>query len=132
MIVTRAELSARDEPVCTALYTIVVRQTIIDLRNHHQGKGSPNKAGSHDCHGSALGDAEVAVTRAAIGWPHAPFEIPADVYAGWDQKAKGSKLEGEWNAKFEAYAKAFPKKLRNSNAVWQVICQLTGNRQLMH
>jgi len=72
------------------------------------GKGSPNKAGSHDCHGSALGDAEVAVTRAAIGWPHAPFEIPADVYAGWDQKAKGSKLEGEWNAKFDAYAKAFP------------------------
>ncbi|MDO9151554.1 MAG: transketolase [Methylotenera sp.] len=72
------------------------------------GKGSPNKSGSHDCHGSALGDAEVAATRAAIGWPHAPFEIPADVYAGWDQKAKGSKTEGDWNAKFDAYAKAFP------------------------
>jgi transketolase len=54
------------------------------------GKGSPNKAGSHDCHGSALGDAEVAVTRAAIGWNHAPFEIPADVYAGWDAKVKGA------------------------------------------
>ncbi len=72
------------------------------------GKGSPNKAGSHDCHGSALGEEEVAVTRAAIGWPHAPFEIPADVYAGWDAKAKGAKLEADWNAKFDAYAKAFP------------------------
>lgn len=72
------------------------------------GKGSPNKAGSHDCHGSALGEAEVAVTRAAIGWNHPPFEIPADVYAGWDAKAKGAKLEADWNAKFDAYAKAYP------------------------
>jgi transketolase len=72
------------------------------------GKGSPNKAGSHDCHGAALGDAEVAVTRAAIGWNHAPFEIPADVYAGWDQKAKGAAAEAAWNDKFAAYAKAFP------------------------
>ena len=72
------------------------------------GKGSPNKSGSHDCHGSALGDDEVAATRAAIGWPHAPFEIPADVYEGWDAKAKGAKAEAEWNAKFDAYAKAFP------------------------
>lgn len=72
------------------------------------GKGSPNKSGSHDCHGSALGDAEVAATREAIGWSHAPFEIPADVYAGWDATAKGAKAEGDWNAKFDAYAKAFP------------------------
>jgi transketolase len=72
------------------------------------GMGSPNKAGSHDCHGSALGEAEVAATRANIGWNYPPFEIPADVYAGWDGKAKGSKLEGDWNAKFDAYAKAYP------------------------
>ena len=72
------------------------------------GKGSPNKAGSHDCHGSALGDAEVAVTRAAIGWDHAPFEIPADVYAGWDAKAKGAAAEAAWNTKFAAYKVAFP------------------------
>ena len=72
------------------------------------GKGSPNKAGSHDCHGSALGDAEVAVTRAAIGWNHAPFEIPADVYAGWDAKAKGAAAEAAWNTKFAAYKAAFP------------------------
>ena len=72
------------------------------------GKGSPNKCGSHDCHGSALGDAEVAATREAIGWPHEPFVIPADVYAGWDQKVKGAAKEASWNEKFAAYEKAFP------------------------
>ncbi len=76
------------------------------------GKGSPNKAGSHDCHGAALGEAEVAVTRAAIGWDHPAFEIPADVYAGWDAKAKGAKAEADWNAKFDAYAKAFPAEAK--------------------
>ena len=81
--------------------TLICCKTII-------GKGSPNKSGSHDCHGAALGDAEVAATRAAIGWNHAPFEIPADVYAGWDGKAKGAKLESDWDAKFAAYAKAYP------------------------
>ncbi|MEQ1598211.1 MAG: transketolase [Methylotenera sp.] len=72
------------------------------------GKGSPNKSGSHDCHGAALGLDEVAATREAIGWKYPPFEIPADVYAGWNQKDKGAKREADWNAKFDAYAKAFP------------------------
>jgi len=72
------------------------------------GKGSPNKSGSHDCHGSALGEAEVAATRAEIGWSAEPFVIPEDVYAGWNQKDKGAKRESDWNAKFDAYAKAFP------------------------
>jgi transketolase len=72
------------------------------------GMGSPNKSGSHDCHGSALGEAEVAATRANIGWAHEPFVIPADVYAGWDAKAKGAAAEAAWNDKFAAYAKAFP------------------------
>lgn len=72
------------------------------------GMGSPNKSGSHDCHGSALGDAEVAATRANIGWNHAPFEIPADVYAGWDATAKGAAAEAQWNAKFATYADAYP------------------------
>jgi transketolase len=72
------------------------------------GMGSPNKSGSHDCHGSALGLEEVAATRANIGWAHEPFVIPADVYAGWDQKAKGAATEAAWNDKFAAYAKAFP------------------------
>ena len=72
------------------------------------GMGSPNKSGSHDCHGSALGEAEVAATRANIGWNYPPFEIPADVYAGWDAKAKGAAAEAAWNDKFAAYANAFP------------------------
>ncbi len=72
------------------------------------GKGSPNKSGSHDCHGSALGLEEVAATREAIGWPHEPFVIPADVYAGWDQKAKGAAAETAWNDKFAAYAAIYP------------------------
>ena len=72
------------------------------------GKGSPNKSGSHDCHGSALGEAEVAATRAEIGWNYPPFEIPADVYEGWNQKDKGAKRESDWNAKFDAYSKEFP------------------------
>ncbi len=72
------------------------------------GLGSPNKAGTHDVHGAPLGDAEIAATRARIGWAHAPFEIPQDVYAGWDAKKKGAEREGDWNRKFDAYAKAFP------------------------
>ena len=72
------------------------------------GMGSPNKSGSHDCHGSALGLEEVAATRANIGWNHEPFVIPADVYAGWDQKAKGAAAEAAWNDKMAAYTKAFP------------------------
>ena len=72
------------------------------------GKGSPNKSGSHDCHGSALGLEEVAATREAIGWNYPPFEIPTDVYAGWDQKEKGAKLEADWDAKFAAYAAIYP------------------------
>jgi transketolase len=72
------------------------------------GLGSPNKAGTHDVHGAPLGDAEIAAARAHMGWSHGPFEIPAEVYAGWDAKAKGSASEGDWNAKFAAYAKAFP------------------------
>ncbi len=72
------------------------------------GMGSPNKSGSHDCHGSALGETEVAATRANIGWAHEPFVIPADVYAGWDAKAKGAAAEAAWNTKFAAYKAAFP------------------------
>ncbi len=72
------------------------------------GLGSPNKAGTHDVHGAPLGDAEIAAARAHMGWSHGPFEIPAEIYAGWDAKAKGAAAEGDWNAKFAAYAKAFP------------------------
>jgi len=72
------------------------------------GFGSPNKSGSHDCHGAALGDEEVALTRKELGWDAAPFEIPADVYEGWDAKAKGATAESAWNDKFAAYEKEYP------------------------
>lgn len=73
------------------------------------GFGSPNKAGSHDCHGAPLGDAEIALTRQALGWTNAEaFAIPDNVYAGWDAKAKGAAAEEAWNGKFAAYAAAYP------------------------
>ena len=73
-------------------------------------RGSPNKAGSHEAHGAALGDKEVAATRDNIGWKYPPFEIPQDIYTGWDARPKGAELEAGWNRKFAAYAKAFPKE----------------------
>ena len=73
------------------------------------GFGSPNKSASHDCHGAALGEEEVALTRKELGWEYEPFVIPDDVYAGWDAKAKGDAAEAEWNKKFDAYAKEYPE-----------------------
>ena len=74
------------------------------------GFGSPNKAGTHDVHGAALGAAEVAATREALGWKYAAFEIPQDIYAQWDAKEAGQAKEAAWNDKFAAYARAFPKQ----------------------
>jgi transketolase len=73
------------------------------------GFGSPNKSGSHDCHGAALGEDEVALTRKELGWDSTPFEIPTDVYEGWDAKASGADKEAAWNAKFDAYSAAHPE-----------------------
>lgn len=73
------------------------------------GFGSPNKAGTHDVHGAALGASEVAATREALGWKYAAFEIPQDIYAQWDAKEAGKAKEAAWNDKFAAYAKAFPE-----------------------
>jgi transketolase len=81
--------------------TLICTKTII-------GFGSPNKSGSHDCHGAPLGADEIAATRKALGWEHGPFEIPADVYAEWDAKEAGAAKEAAWNAKFDAYAAAYP------------------------
>ncbi|MEO8766778.1 MAG: transketolase [Nitrosospira sp.] len=72
------------------------------------GMGSPNKADTHEVHGAALGDVEIAATRPHIGWHHLPFEIPNDVYAMWDSRAKGEKLETEWNRKFAEYIEQYP------------------------
>ncbi len=72
------------------------------------GFGSPNKAGSHACHGAALGQDEINLTKAALGWDHGAFEVPADVYAGWDAKEKGAAAEAAWNDKFAAYKTEYP------------------------
>ncbi|VEE13939.1 transketolase [Ectopseudomonas mendocina] len=73
------------------------------------GFGSPNKQGKEECHGAPLGNDEIALTRAALGWNHGPFEIPADIYAEWDAKEAGAAAEAAWNEKFAAYAAAFPE-----------------------
>ena len=73
------------------------------------GFGSPNKAGSHESHGAPLGDAEIAATREALGWTHAPFVIPSDIYAAWDAKTAGQAKEQAWNAQFAAYQAAYPE-----------------------
>ncbi|MGZ8165147.1 MAG: transketolase [Methylobacter sp.] len=73
------------------------------------GFGSPNKAGTHACHGAALGQDEINLTKAALGWDYGAFEIPAEVYAGWDAKDKGAKAEKEWNDNFAAYKSAYPE-----------------------
>lgn len=82
--------------------TMICCKTII-------GFGSPNKSGSHDCHGAPLGDEEIAAAREFLNWPHAPFDIPQDVYAGWDGKAKGQDAEQNWNERFTAYKAAHPE-----------------------
>ncbi|EMW2642847.1 transketolase [Escherichia coli] len=73
------------------------------------GFGSPNKANSHDCHGSALGTDEVALVRERLQWPYAPFEIPGEIYAAWDATEKGAQVQQEWDALFADYAKQWPE-----------------------
>jgi transketolase len=72
------------------------------------GFGAPNLCGSHDCHGAPLGPDEIKATRENLGWPHDPFVVPQEVYAGWDAKMKGAAAEKAWNDKFASYKKAFP------------------------
>jgi len=72
------------------------------------GKGAPNKEGGHHVHGEALGEEEIAATREHLDWSHVPFDIPDEIYAGWDAKDKGGAAESEWNEKFAAYKAAYP------------------------
>ncbi len=81
--------------------TLIVCRTVI-------GQGSPNRAGSEKAHGEALGETEIALTRQAIGWPHPPFHVPAEVYAGWDARPRGAALERDWNDLFARYTSQFP------------------------
>ncbi|MCX9555671.1 transketolase [Vibrio cholerae] len=85
----------------TSRPTLICTKTII-------GFGSPNKAGSHDCHGAPLGNDEIKAAREFLGWEYAPFEIPADIYAAWDAKQAGASKEAAWDEKFAAYAAAYP------------------------
>lgn len=73
------------------------------------GFGSPNKQGTESTHGAPLGDDEIAATRQHIGWPHPPFEIPADVKTGWDARERGAAAQSEWQGLFDRYAKAHPE-----------------------
>ena len=82
--------------------TLVCCQTII-------GKGSPNKQGTESCHGAALGEEEIALTREALDWPFAPFEVPDEIREAWDARAKGAQAEVSWQAGFDAYRAAFPE-----------------------
>ena len=82
--------------------SLICCQTII-------GWGSPNKQGKEDCHGAALGDDEIALVRETIGWPHAPFEIPENVYQGWDANEVGASKEADWKAAFASYKSAHPE-----------------------
>lgn len=83
--------------------TLICCRTVI-------GQGSPNKAGTHDVHGAALGAAEVAATRAALGWSHAPFEVPSDVAAAWDARSRGATVQADWDARMAQYRSRHPHK----------------------
>ena len=96
--VEAALLAAKAE---TSRPTLVCCKTVI-------GKGSPNKQGTESCHGAALGEDEIALTREALGWTSAPFEIPDEIRAGWDQRATGAEQEASWQAGFDSYRAAFP------------------------
>jgi len=82
--------------------TLICCKTII-------GFGSPNKQGKEECHGAPLGDDEIALARKELDWPHAPFEIPAEIAEGWDARTKGSQAENEWNEELAVYTEAYPE-----------------------
>ena len=96
--VEAALLAAKAE---TKRPTLVCCKTVI-------GKGSPNKEGTESCHGAALGEDEIALTREALGWHHDPFVIPAEVREAWDRRPAGAEMEAEWQQGFDAYREAHP------------------------
>ena len=96
--VEAALLAAKAE---TERPTLVCCKTVI-------GKGSPNKQGTESCHGAALGEDEIALTREALGWHHGPFVIPEEVREAWDRRPGGAEMEAEWQQGFDAYREAHP------------------------
>jgi transketolase len=97
--VDRALQSARDAD----RPTLICCKTVI-------GQGAPSKAGTHDVHGAPLGADEIARTREALNWPHAPFEMPDVVSARWDASARGAAAEADWRERFDAYRKHYPNE----------------------
>ncbi|TMG93450.1 MAG: transketolase [Betaproteobacteria bacterium] len=96
------DAAIREAHAVTDRPTLVCCKTLI-------GKGSPNRAGTELAHGQALGEKEVALTREALGWKYAPFEIPQAAYEGWNARESGALLEGDWSARFAAYKAAYPE-----------------------
>ena len=92
----RGALAATDRP------SLICCKTII-------GFGAPGKAGTASAHGAPLGDGEVAGAREALGWPHPPFEIPGEIYAGWDARERAAAQHREWRERLEAWRAAFPE-----------------------
>jgi transketolase len=99
------DAAIRDAKADLARPTLICCKTVI-------AKGAPNKAGSHDAHGSPLGEKEVQAARENIGWRYPPFEVPPHVYQGWDARERGAELERAWNGRFAAYEKAHPEAAR--------------------
>lgn len=89
--------TSEDKPV------LIIAKTTI-------GKGSPNRQGTAKVHGEALGDEEIAATKAVLGWNYGPFEIPEEVYEAWDHREAGKAVEAEWDKMYAAYEKAYPKE----------------------
>jgi transketolase len=83
--------------------TLICCKTVI-------GKGAPSMAGTHDVHGAPLAADEVAATRRALDWPHAPFEIPAEIRSCWDARERGRMAESDWNIRFDAYRRQYPRE----------------------
>lgn len=98
--VSNAIQQARAE---TSRPTLICCKTVI-------GFGSPNKQGKEECHGAPLGEGEVQLARETLGWNHGPFDIPQDIYSGWNAREKGKAAETEWNTKFAAYRTAYPEE----------------------
>lgn len=101
--VDAAIAKAKTDSVTNARPTLICCKTII-------GKGSPNMQGTEKVHGAALGEKEIGVVRETLGWSGAPFEIPADVYASWDAREKGTRAQQSWDALFATYTKHFPQE----------------------
>ena len=93
----REALAAGDRPSLLCCKTVI-------------GFGAPTKAGKASAHGAPLGDDEIAGAREALGWPHAPFEVPGDIYAGWDARQRGAAHRSEWRARLEAWSAEYPRE----------------------